>query len=703
MLNLLLLLVLATTSWSPAASGQDTSSATVSPLNTHCNATAGNHTAVGSAYLSNLRALGGALSRRALATGFASGSYGAAPDEVHGLVLCRGDFTGGNCTDGLASAFRDAAAQFCPGAADATVYYDQYMIRYTNDGRLLSDPGDNEPLWSGKNMNEVAGADAAARFMAKATELMNRTADLAAFGSSSSPSRYATGETWFDEQGVSVVYGLVQCTPDLTGEQCRSCLAGIIAQMPKLFGDASSRPVGGRILGVRCNLRYEKDVFFKETSTTIKLNMPKKLLLQRDLVILEREIVSESDERFSLFKFSKIKDATDNFSRENKLGEGGFGHVYKGRLTTNQDIAVKRLAPNSAQGFKEFKNEIKLIACLQHRNLVRLLGCCIKSKERILVYEYMPNGSLDGLIFDFGIARICLSSVTESNTTTAIGTFGYIAPEYCSQNVYSTKSDVFSFGILVLEIISGKRAVGSYKLSGRSYELRRYAWQLWKEERCDELVDPSFGEDYQEMDIIRCIQVALLCVQDSAEDRPTMHDVTTMLSNGNRRLLMPAQPAFYITFFLIILLPLFPKPFLLAAVVPARGDGGAAVAARGDGGAVVAARGDDGAAVLVPDDDGATVAGCDDDGAFLLMATLLLIARLPTRHPPSLFVPKILQTRLANNDGIVAAVLGELSRQAVGDALTGLGLELENSATISTEGMVNTTLNFKPKVSTCEP
>uniref|UniRef100_A0A0D9Y7Y0 non-specific serine/threonine protein kinase n=1 Tax=Oryza glumipatula TaxID=40148 RepID=A0A0D9Y7Y0_9ORYZ len=541
MLNLLLLLVL-TTSWPPAASGQDASSATVSPLNTHCNATAGtNHTA-GSAYLSNLRALGGALSRRALATGFASGSYGAAPDEVHGLVLCRGDFTGGNCTDGLASAFRDAAAQFCPGAADATVYYDQYMIRYTNDGRLLSDPGGNEPLWSGKNMNEVAGADAAARFMAKATELMNRTADLAAFGSSSSPSRYATGQTWFDEQGVSVVYGLVQCTPDLTGEQCRSCLAGIIAHMPKLFGDASSRPVGGRILGVRCNLRYEKDVFFKETSTTLKLNMPKKLLLQRDLVILEREIVSESDERFSLFKFSKIKDATDNFSRENKLGEGGFGHVYKGRLTTNQDIAVKRLAPNSAQGFKEFKNEIKLIACLQHRNLVRLLGCCIKSKERILVYEYMPNGSLDGLIFDFGIARICLSSVTESNTTTAIGTFGYIAPEYCSQNVYSTKSDVFSFGILVLEIISGKRAVGSYKLSGRSYELRRYAWQLWKEERCDELVDPSLGEDYQEMDIIRCIQVALLCVQDSAEDRPTMHDVTTMLSNGNRRLLMPAQP-----------------------------------------------------------------------------------------------------------------------------------------------------------------
>ncbi|XP_040385849.1 cysteine-rich receptor-like protein kinase 15 [Oryza brachyantha] len=632
LLPLLLLLVLTTSPWPPTASGQD-SSATVSPLNIHCNTTAaGNSTAASSAYLSNLRALGDALSRRAFSgAGFASGSYGTAPDEVHGLALCRGDFTGGNCTDGLASAFRDAAAQFCPNAADATVYYDQYMIRYTGDGRLLSDLRNNEPLWSGKNMNEVAGTGAAARFMDKATELMNKAADLAAFGpsSSSTPSRYATGETWFDEQGVSIVYGLVQCTPDLTGEQCRSCLAGIVAQMPKLFGSASSRPVGGRILGVRCNLRYEKDVFFKETNATLKLNMPKKgmstmlmifgvpclvliisvvllrphivrqireLLLQRDLVVLEREIVSESDERFSLFKFSKIKSATGNFSEQNKLGEGGFGPVYKGRLTTNQDIAVKRLSPNSIQGFKEFKNEIKLIACLRHRNLVRLLGCCIKSKERILVYEYMPNGSLDDLIFgeeakpnwpvrrhiiegvaegllyihdyaherivhrdlkpsnilldhemnpkisDFGIAKICLPNVIESKTTTAMGTFGYIAPEYYSQSVYSTRSDVFSFGILVLEIISGKRAVGSYKLSGRSFELRRYAWQLWKEERCDELVDPSLGEDYQEMDIIRCIQAALLCVQDSAEDRPTMHDVTTMLSNRNRRLLVPAQP-----------------------------------------------------------------------------------------------------------------------------------------------------------------
>ncbi|KAL5228251.1 hypothetical protein ABZP36_016516, partial [Zizania latifolia] len=546
----LLLLLLA--SWPPTASS------TVSPLYSSCRSQdSGNIT-----YRSNLRALGDQLATSANASGFATSSVGSAPDKINGLVLCRGDFTGSDCTDGLKAAFQDVVDRLCVNAVDATVYYDQYMLHFTGDERALSNLADNAPEWFANNMNQVKGADAAAQLMEKVMDLMNETADLAASGSKNG-GKYATGETGFGEQGVDIVYGLVQCTPDLTGAQCRSCLAGIIAKMPANFSGPLGTFDGGRILGVRCNLRYEKEIFFQETSATIKRGMPKKkrstilnfiifgvpcllflvsvvllrpyivkkireLLLQRDLVILEREILNESDERFSLFKFSKIKEATGNFCQENKLGEGGFGPVYKGRTTTNQDIAVKRLSPNSLQGFKEFKNEIKLIACLKHRNLVRLLGCCIKNKERILVYEYMPNGSLDDLIFgeetkpnwavrrhiidgiaegllyihdyahacivhrdlkpsnilldhemnpkisDFGIARICLSSVTESNTMTAMGTFGYIAPEYYSQNVYSTRSDVFSFGILVLEIISGKRAVGSYRLSGRSYELRRY-------------------------------------------------------------------------------------------------------------------------------------------------------------------------------------------------------------------------------------
>jgi len=615
---LLLLLATAITQAAPA---------TVSPLFTNCSQTAGTYTA-NSSYRSNLRDLGAALAAGARASGFAKGSAGEAPYKVYGLVLCRGDYAGADCTDGLKTAFVDAIESACPRILDSTVYYDQYMLRFTDDEYSLSSLA-NAPEWSGMNMNSVKGAGAAARFMGTAVALMGKMADYAAFNTSD---LYATGESWFGEQGVSTVYGLVQCTPDLTGPQCRSCLDGIIKQMPAQFGSATESRVGGRILGVRCNMRYEKDLFFMESNSTLKINMPKEklstgkkiiifgvpafvlliiltilrpyivrqvreLILHRDLVMLEKEIVSGCDSRFSLFQFSKIKDATSNFSERTKIGEGGFGPVYQGRLSNNQEIAVKRLSPNSRQGFREFKNEIKLIASLQHKNLVRLLGCCIKSKlEMILVYEYMPNGSLEdsiygaraqhnwpvrrriiegvaeGLLYmhdyahecivhrdlkpsnvlldhemnpkisDFGIARICLSNVTESSTTTAIGTFGYIAPEYYNQNVYSTRSDVFSFGILVLEIVSGKRAAGSYMLSGKSHELRKYAWQLWRDQRCDELVDPSLGEEYQEMDVLRCIQVALLCVQDSAEDRPTMHEVTTMLSNSSRGLLVPAQP-----------------------------------------------------------------------------------------------------------------------------------------------------------------
>ncbi|VAI62731.1 hypothetical protein VPH35_113417 [Triticum aestivum] len=631
---LLLLFFLALWLWPPAAS-VDAASATVSPLQTITKFTADTYTA-NSSYGSNLRALGATLAAAAGASGFAQGSYGEAPDKVYGFVLCRGDYTGANCADGLRAAFQGVPERVFFRKA-AVVYYDQYMLRFTDDERSFSNTS-NEPEWSANNMNSVSGSEAAARLMETVVKLMNDLADLATSGSPRRTSPYATGEAGFGEQGVSTVYGLVQCRPDLTGSQCRSCLDGIIKLLPTLFmsnnksnQEASLSRVGGRILGVRCNLRYEKDLFFEETSDTIKIDMPKngksavfmivivgvpllvllilglllrpyivkkvrESLLQTELDTLKKEIVNESDSRFSLFRFLKIRSATNNFSDKNKLGEGGFGIVYKGHLCHDQDIAVKRLSPNSVQGFREFMNEIKLIASLQHKNLVRLLGCCIKSKERILVYEYMPNGSLEEFIFgvrakkswpvrrgiiegisegllylhdyahecivhrdmkpsnilldhemnpkisDFGIARICLSSVTESNTTTAMGTFGYIAPEYYSQNVYSTRSDVFSFGILVLEIISGKSAVGSYELSGRSYELRKYAWQLWREQRCDELVDDSLGEEYPEMDVMRCIQIALLCVQDSAEDRPTMRDVTIMLSNGNKRLLLPVQP-----------------------------------------------------------------------------------------------------------------------------------------------------------------
>uniref|UniRef100_M8C6V5 Uncharacterized protein n=1 Tax=Aegilops tauschii TaxID=37682 RepID=M8C6V5_AEGTA len=209
--------------------------------------------------------LGVTLARDAGASGFAKGSSGEAPDKVHGEVLCRGDYTGAKCTNGLTAAFLDLD-MLCL-TRRAVVYYDYVS---------------NEPEWSADNMNWVKGTEAAEMLLERVVKLMNSIADLATSGSPRSTSQlYATGEAGFGEQGVSTVYGMVQCKLDLTGPQCKSCLDGIIGQMRKLFsndssqGQPSSFLIGGRLIGVRCNLRYEKELFFEETNDTMKIDMPK--------------------------------------------------------------------------------------------------------------------------------------------------------------------------------------------------------------------------------------------------------------------------------------------------------------------------------------------------------------------------------------------------------------------------------------------
>uniref|UniRef100_A0A0E0JPL8 non-specific serine/threonine protein kinase n=1 Tax=Oryza punctata TaxID=4537 RepID=A0A0E0JPL8_ORYPU len=307
----------------------------------------------------------------------------------------------------------------------------------------------------------------------------------------------------------------------------------------------------------------------------------------------------EAGSHFVLFSFSQIANSTNNFSAQNKLGEGGFGPVYKGSLLDGQDIAVKRLATNSAQGLVEFKNEVLLIAKLQHVNLVRLLGCCIQGEEKILVYEYMPNKSLDlflfeksrrivldwrkrahiiegiahGLLYlhkhsrlriihrdlkasnilldidmnpkisDFGMARIFGSKETQANTNRVVGTYGYMAPEYAMQGIFSVKSDVFSFGVLLLEIVSGTRNSGSHR-RGRSLNLIGHAWELWRDGRWFDLVDPTTRDAYPEHRVLRCVHVGLMCVQENAVDRPTMNDVISMLTSESMTLPDPKQPAF---------------------------------------------------------------------------------------------------------------------------------------------------------------
>ncbi|KAF3602357.1 hypothetical protein F2Q69_00038196 [Brassica cretica] len=293
--------------------------------------------------------------------------------------------------------------------------------------------------------------------------------------------------------------------------------------------------------------------------------------------------------------------SVDYFSDANKLGEGGFGPVYKGRLIHWEEVAVKRLSIASGQGLVEFKNEAMLIAKLQHTNLVKLIGCCVDKDEKMLIYEYMPNKRLDYFLFDplrknvldwtlrfrimegiiqgllyllkysrlkvihrdikasnilldedmnpkisdFGMARIFGAQESRANTRRVAGSFGYMSPEYFREGLFSAKSDVFSFGVLMLEIICGRKNNSFHHDSEGPLNLIVHAWNLFKENRIGEVIDQSLGDSaLHSPQMLRCVQVALLCVQENAEDRPSTLDVVSMIY-GNNALSLPKEPAFY--------------------------------------------------------------------------------------------------------------------------------------------------------------
>ncbi|KAL5131295.1 G-type lectin S-receptor-like serine/threonine-protein kinase [Glycine soja] len=311
-----------------------------------------------------------------------------------------------------------------------------------------------------------------------------------------------------------------------------------------------------------------------------------------------KNIQRKEDVDLPVFSLSVLANVTENFSTKNKLGEGGFGPVYKGTMIDGKVLAVKRLSKKSGQGLEEFKNEVTLISKLQHRNLVKLLGCCIEGEEKMLIYEYMPNHSLDYFVFDetkrklldwhkrfnvitgiargllylhqdsrlriihrdlktsnilldanldpkisdFGLARSFLGDQVEANTNRVAGTYGYMPPEYAARGHFSVKSDVFSYGVIVLEIVSGKKN-RDFSDPEHYNNLLGHAWRLWTEERALELLDKLSGE-CSPSEVVRCIQVGLLCVQQRPQDRPHMSSVVLML-NGDKLLPKPKVPGFY--------------------------------------------------------------------------------------------------------------------------------------------------------------
>ncbi|XBI90957.1 hypothetical protein VPH35_028441 [Triticum aestivum] len=602
MLALLLILVSASSLPAPA-SGDEGAVPVINAFSHFCGPTsdADGLYQPNSTFAANLASMSAVLPKNASASGFSAGAFGRAPDTAYGLALCRWDYTGDDCGACLSRAFKDAV-NLCGRSKDVTVYHDQCHIRFYSQDFLAG--AVNSPESVASNMNNVSRGNVPA-FDGLVTSLANAVADRA----SNVSGRYATGQAGFPPDKINV-YGLAQCTPDLTTAQYEKDIffettGDMVTLTPLLDPSKGSSnthtlwivaiavPVTVLICGFLACFMW-----MRRRRRRGRVNMPTMSMEMEQVLKLWK--IEESDSEFSLHDFDQIADATRNFSDDYKLGQGGFGAVYRGELPGGLEVAIKRLSTCSVQGLMEFKTEIQLIAKLQHTNLVRLLGCCLQAEEKMLIYEYMHNKSLDCFIFDsakgailnwerrfriidgiaqgllymhkhsrlrvihrdlkasnilldrdmnpkisdFGLARIFCSNVTEANTTRVVGTHGYIAPEYASEGLFSTKSDVFSLGVLLLEIISGKRTAGFYQY-GKFFNLTGYAYQLWQEAKWHEMVDQVLGVDYPVTELMKCVQVALLCVQDSADDRPSMSDVVAMLSGEGLTLPEPRQPAYF--------------------------------------------------------------------------------------------------------------------------------------------------------------
>jgi len=289
------------------------------------------------------------------------------------------------------------------------------------------------------------------------------------------------------------------------------------------------------------------------------------------------------------FSYKELKLATKDFHPDNKIGAGGFGTVYKGILKDGTLVAVKKLSAESSQGVREFLTEIAVISDIEYENLVQLQGCCVEENQRILVYAYLENNSISqallgsdktainlgwptrskicigtarGLAYlhetvkppivhrdikasnilldkhfnpkiaDFGLAKLFPDNITHISTRVA-GTIGYLAPEYAMRGQLTKKADVYSFGVLMLEIISGRSNKDS-SLPGEQQFILETTWQLHEENRLLEIVDPRLRGDYPEEDVLRFIHIALFCTQAAAQSRPTMTQVVAMLSGETR-------------------------------------------------------------------------------------------------------------------------------------------------------------------------
>ncbi|CAN8244988.1 unnamed protein product [Cochlearia groenlandica] len=608
------------------------------PLNQICSNVTGNFT-VNSPYAVNLHRLISSLSSSTFLepndNGFYNISTGDSEEKVNAILQCRGDVKSKDCIECVAMAGQRLVT-LCPVQKEAIIWYDKCTVKYSN--RSVYNRLEIFPQTSVTGTRNFTGdRDGWEKSLVGLLQGLKDKASVIG----RRKKNFVVGET--DGPSFQTLYGLAQCTADISEEDCSYCLSQCIAKIPR----CCDMKMGSYVLSPSCIVAYATWRFYdhvdidepslvvptKNETTSVSQGdknrdvVPKALIftsvsvaiffLVTVLVVvfvfirLRKKINSNNEELIHedigtdsmRFDFTKLQDATSRFSLENKLGEGGFGAVYKGVLSNGEKIAVKRLSTNAHQGETEFKNEFLLVAKLQHRNLVKLLGYSIEGSERLLVYELLPHTSLDKFIFDpiqgkeleweirykiiggvarglvylhqdsrlriihrdlkasnillddemtpkiadFGMARLFdIDHTTQRYTNRVVGTFGYMAPEYVMHGEFSFKTDVYSFGVLVLEIITGKKN-SCFNNEDNMEDLLSFAWRNWKEGVALNLVNKNLMKmsSYSSNTILRCINIGLLCVQYKVAERPSMASVLMMLDEHTLAISEPSKPAFF--------------------------------------------------------------------------------------------------------------------------------------------------------------
>ncbi|XP_021736853.1 proline-rich receptor-like protein kinase PERK15 isoform X2 [Chenopodium quinoa] len=564
-----------------------------------------------SLYQDNLSLVFSNLTSAASIKGFANFTADEGVDKVYALFYCRGDLNLSDCSNCVETATSRIVYE-CPNKKEAIVFFEECTLRYANRSIFSleeEDPNDwsySEAMVSDKDQfNDVL------------TAAMSGPMNQAAYNSSKRG--FSTGATT-NSSANQTVYCLAQCTPDILGSPCHKCL---LAALDNLIDEGRTKM---SLFMPSCQVMYSLAPFFsikqepnsspndpglkspadalplpsRNSKTYIAVGVTAALglcimlfalwfwLCKRRVTMKREKTQQISHNVQSTFTYEELALATDNFSRANVLGQGGFGFVYKGILPNGIEVAVKQLRTGSAQGEREFQAEVEIISLVHHRHLVSLVGYCISGDQRLLVYEFIPNktmefhlhgdenpsmiwqtrlkialGAAKGLTYlheecypkiihrdikaaniliddefnakvaDFGLAKFFLDTDTHVSTR-VVGTFGYLAPEYAASGKLTEKSDVFSFGVVLLELITGRRPVDRFRRfqdDGMVEWARPLLKQALEGRIFNDIVDPRLKE-YNPFEMAQMIACAAACVRISARQRPQMSQVLQTLE-GN--------------------------------------------------------------------------------------------------------------------------------------------------------------------------